>query len=81
MTETPAVKVKVKWYNPVKGFGFVVPEDGGADALLQAATLQKAGLDRVADGADLTCQIGAGPYGPRVEAVLTGPDQEKTATD
>ena len=28
------VTAKVKWFNPAKGFGFVAPSDGSADAFL-----------------------------------------------
>lgn len=41
----------VKWFDPAKGFGFVVAEDGGADILLHANVLRNFGQNSVADGA------------------------------
>ncbi len=41
----------VKWFDPVKGFGFVLPDQGGADILLHANVLRNFGQSSVADGA------------------------------
>lgn len=41
----------VKWFDPVKGFGFVVSEEGGPDILLHANVLRNYGQSSVADGA------------------------------
>ena len=35
---------KVKWFNNVKGFGFVEPEDGGKDVFVHITAVQAAGL-------------------------------------
>ena len=45
----------VKWFDPVKGFGFVVSEDGGADILLHVNVLRNFGQSSVADGSRLIC--------------------------
>lgn len=34
----------VKWFNPTKGFGFIQPEQGGADVFVHITALEKAGL-------------------------------------
>jgi CspA family cold shock protein len=48
----------VKWFDPAKGFGFVVAETGGADILLHANVLRNFGQSSVADGAgiEIICQ-------------------------
>ncbi len=48
----------VKWFDPAKGFGFVVAEGGGPDILLHANVLRNFGQSTVADGAaiELTVQ-------------------------
>ncbi len=48
---TRAVKGVVKWFDPAKGFGFVVSQDGGFDILLHANVLRNFGQNSVADGA------------------------------
>jgi len=40
----------VKWFDPVKGFGFVVADDGGADILLHVNVLRNFGQSSIADG-------------------------------
>ena len=40
----------VKWFDPAKGFGFVVADAGGADILLHANVLRSFGQSSVADG-------------------------------
>ena len=45
------VRGAVKWFDPAKGFGFVVAEEGGADILLHANVLRNFGQNSVAEGA------------------------------
>jgi len=51
--ETASVQVTgtVKWFDPVKGFGFVVSDEGGNDILLHVNVLRNFGQSSVADGA------------------------------
>ena len=44
----------VKWFDPLKGFGFVVSDDGGSDILLHVNVLRNFGQSSVADGARIT---------------------------
>lgn len=44
------VRGQVKWFDPVKGFGFVVADDGGPDILLHVNVLRNFGQNSVADG-------------------------------
>lgn len=45
------VRGRVKWFDPVKGFGFVLADDGGSDILLHANVLRNFGQSSVADDA------------------------------
>jgi len=51
MASTLPVSGVVKWFDPVKGFGFVVADEGGADILLHVNVLRNFGQSSVADGA------------------------------
>ena len=44
----------VKWFNPKKSFGFVVPDDGGDDILLHSNVLKNFGQGSVAEGLPIT---------------------------
>lgn len=47
------VQGQVKWFDPAKGYGFVVSESGGPDILLHVNVLRNFGQSSVADGADI----------------------------
>ena len=40
----------VKWFDPVKGFGFIEPSEGGKDAFVHVSAVQKAGLNGLNEG-------------------------------
>jgi CspA family cold shock protein len=42
---------RVKWFDPAKGFGFVVSDEGGPDILLHVNVLRNFGQNSVADDA------------------------------
>ncbi|MEP5091431.1 MAG: cold shock domain-containing protein, partial [Paracoccaceae bacterium] len=47
----------VKWFDPVKGFGFVVAETGGPDILLHVNVLRNFGQSSVADAAKIVISV------------------------
>ena len=40
----------VKWFNVLKGYGFIVPQDGSADVFVHVSALEKAGLSTLNEG-------------------------------
>mmetsp|Transcript_61279 Transcript_61279/g.176377 ORF Transcript_61279/g.176377 Transcript_61279/m.176377 type:complete len:126 (-) Transcript_61279:177-554(-) len=40
----------VKWFNTLKGYGFIVPDDGGADIFVHQTEIQTSGFRSLADG-------------------------------
>lgn len=60
----------VKWFDPIKGFGFVVPEGGGADVLLHANVLRNFGQGSVAEGATVRLKVQVTSRGRQATEVL-----------
>lgn len=40
----------VKWFNPTKGFGFIVPENGGNDIFVHISAVEQAGMKGLDEG-------------------------------
>ncbi|MBU8873764.1 cold-shock protein [Reyranella sp. MMS21-HV4-11] len=40
----------VKWFNIQKGFGFIQPDNGGADAFVHISAVERAGLGSLNEG-------------------------------
>ena len=69
-----AVQGRVKWFDPSRGFGFVVSDDGGPDILLHANVLRNFGQGSVADGAEIELTVQETPRGLQaVEVVMIAP--------
>jgi len=54
---TQEVTGTIKWYDPAKGYGFVVPLGGGSDIMLHHSCLIQAGLDAAYQGATVCCEV------------------------
>ena len=48
---------KVKWFNPVKGYGFIEPEDGGKDVFVHVTAVRAAGLETLQHDLAVTSEI------------------------
>ena len=47
----------VKWFNATKGFGFIVPQDGGKDVFVHITAVQKAGFQGLNEGQKLSYEV------------------------
>lgn len=48
---------KVKWFNQQKGFGFIVPDDGGKDVFVHISAVERAGLRGLTDGQAISYDV------------------------
>ena len=53
----------VKWFNAAKGFGFIQPENGGADAFVHISAVERAGLDTLNEGDRVEYELVRGQNG------------------
>lgn len=70
------IQGRVKWFDPVKGFGFILADEGGPDILLHANVLRNFGQGSVADGAGIDVYIQKTARGAQaVEIVMIHPPE------
>lgn len=50
----------VKWFNPIKGYGFIQPQEGGPDVFVHTSAVEKAGFIGLAEGAKVSYQLVTG---------------------
>ena len=47
----------VKWFNATKGYGFIQPDNGGADVFVHISAVQRAGMTTLADGQKISYEL------------------------
>lgn len=73
-TEAVRIAGKIKWFDPGKGYGFIVPDDPSLtdlrDVLLHISSLRQSGIEIAAEGASIRCDCVRRPKGWQVIEVL-----------
>lgn len=54
----------VEWFNATKGFGFILPDDGGQDVFVHITAMQQVGLHGLKENQKLSFEVASEPGKP-----------------
>jgi len=60
----------VKWFNNAKGYGFIIPTDGGEDIFVHFSTIESEGYKSLAEGQKVEFEHAQGPKGRQATRVV-----------
>jgi len=60
----------VKWFDPKKGYGFIIPEDGSSDVRIHQTHVRESGFDSAPEGATIVCEVVERPKGLQAVKVI-----------
>jgi CspA family cold shock protein len=60
----------VKWFDAVKGYGFIIPDDGREDVLVHSSCLKQMGREALDEGATVVCEAVRRPKGYQAIRVI-----------
>jgi cold shock protein len=60
----------VKWFNSEKGYGFIAPDDGGADVFAHYSNIAAQGFRELQEGQKVQFDVAQGQRGPQAENIV-----------
>lgn len=60
----------VKWFNNAKGYGFIMPEDGGADLFAHFSAVTMEGYKTLSAGDAVEFDVTVGDKGPQATNIM-----------
>ena len=60
---------KVKWFDESKGYGFIVPNEGGKEVFVHYSSIQGNGFKTLKEGDLVSYELTEGPKGPQATKV------------
>lgn len=70
----------VKWFSDAKGFGFIEPDEKGADVFAHFSAIQMDGFKTLKQGSRVSYELVDGPKGPHASHIVAAPAQEQVAS-
>jgi len=59
----------VKWYDPARGFGFILPNDGGKDVFVHVTALRRSGIEMLEPGQPVRMMVSQARRGREAASV------------
>jgi len=59
----------VKWYDPARGFGFILPNDGGKDIFVHVTALRRSGLEGLEPGQPVRMMVSQARRGREASSI------------
>lgn len=69
--ELVEISGRIKWFDVSKGYGFIVPDNGGGDVLVHVTVLRRDGFQTAYEGARIVCEAQRRAKGLQVFRVLS----------
>jgi len=81
-TSEAAIEVSgvVKWFDSVKGYGFLVPDGGSSDILIHSSCLREFGREHLDEGARIVCEAVKRSKGLQASRILEIDDSTAVST-
>ncbi len=64
---------KVKWFNDLKGFGYIEPDEGGPDVFAHFSAIDMDGFKTLKEGSRVSYEVNQGPKGLLAMKIRTAP--------
>jgi len=64
MEDRPLPTGAVKWFNGEKGYGFIIPDEGGNDIFVHHSNIAMDGFRTLVEGQKVSFEVGEGRKGP-----------------
>ncbi|MGB8180864.1 MAG: cold shock domain-containing protein, partial [Stellaceae bacterium] len=59
----------VKWYDPARGFGFILPNDGSKDIFVHITALRRSGIDGLEPGQPVRMMVSQARRGREASSI------------
>lgn len=59
----------VKWYDPARGFGFILPNDGGKDIFVHVTALRRSGIEMLEPGQPVRMMVAQARRGREASSI------------